>query len=360
MRRLISNNNKSCFTQYQGRKLHKGIFQAIIMALFLMGAITRPASANTLEDVKAKGFLHCGVSQGLQGFSMANRDGVWSGIDADFCRALAAAIFGDPQKVKFSPLSTQERFTALQSGEIDILSRNTTWTMGRDASLGLNFAGIYYFDGQGFMAHKKLGIASSLELSGATICSNTGTTTELNIADYFISKKIPYKILTFKNRKDVLAAYESGQCGAYSADASALAALRLTLKQPENHIILPETISKEPLGPVVRQGDDQWFNIVRWVLFALLSAEELGISSQNINEMASSKNPAVMRFLGTRGDLGQKLGLQNKWAEQVIRAVGHYGEVFERNLGKNSPLKIQRRENKLWLHGGLLYAPPMR
>lgn len=316
--------------------------------------------AATLDDVMAKGFVSCGVNHGLPGFSSSNEQGAWRGMDADLCRGLAAAIFGDPEKVKFIPLTAKERFTALQSGEVDVLSRNTTWTMTRDTALGLHFAGVTYYDGQGFMVHKKLGVESVLELSGATICTQSGTTTEMNVSDFFDTKKMPFKLLTFDKTEESVQAYEAGQCSAFTADASQLYAFRLNLAEPDDHIVLPEIISKEPLGPVVRQGDDQWFNLVKWTVFALIDAEELGITSSNIDEMRSSENPAVRRLLGVEGDLGRKLGVDNDWAVRLIKAIGNYGEMFNRNVGTESPLNIARGINKLWTDGGILYAPPLR
>jgi len=330
-----------------------GVLTAILLAV-------SPAPAATLGDVKAKGFLECGVNHGLPGFSISNEAGVWSGMDADFCRGVAAAIFDDPGKVKFVPLTAKERFTALQSGEVDILSRNTTWTMTRDTALGLSFAGVTYYDGQGFMVRKSLGIASVLELSGTTVCTQAGTTTEMNVNDFFGSKQIPYTLQTFAKTEQTVSAYESGRCDAFSADASQLYSARLKMKEPETHVVLPEIISKEPLGPVVRQGDEQWLNIVKWTLFALVNAEELGVTSRNVKDMRASSDPDIRRLLGVDGDLGLKLGLQNNWAVNLISAVGNYGEIFDRNVGKNSSLQIARGVNRLWNEGGILYAPPIR
>ena len=318
------------------------------------------ASATTLEDVKGKGHIQCGVSQGLPGFSNPDDKGEWTGLDVDYCRAVAAAIFGDANAVKFTPLSAKERFTALQSGEVDILSRNTTWTMGRDTALGLNFAGVDYYDGQGFMVRKSLGVSSALELSGASVCTNTGTTTELNVADYFRSNNMDYEIVAFEKADEVVQAYDAGRCDVYTTDASGLYAQRLKLTDPNEHMVLPEIISKEPLGPVVRQGDDEWFNIAKWVLFALINAEELGVTQANVEEMKGSDNPAVKRMLGTEGAFGEGIGLENDWAAKAIAAVGNYGEVFDRNVGPNTPLGIARGLNALWTKGGLMYAPPIR
>lgn len=339
-------------------RVSSGVILAGVLAAALLAV--SPATAATLGDVKAKGFLECGVNHGLPGFSISNEAGIWSGMDADFCRGVAAAIFDDPGKVKFVPLTAKERFTALQSGEVDILSRNTTWTMTRDTALGLSFAGVTYYDGQGFMVRKSLGIASVLELSGTTVCTQAGTTTEMNVNDFFSSKQIPYTLLTFAKTEQTLSAYESGRCDAFSADASQLYAVRLKMKDTDKHIVLPEIISKEPLGPVVRQGDDQWLNIVKWTLFALVNAEELGVTAQNVKDMRTSSDPDIRRLVGVDGDLGLKLGLQNSWAVNLISAVGNYGEIFDRNVGKNSSLKIARGVNRLWNEGGILYAPPIR
>jgi general L-amino acid transport system substrate-binding protein len=318
------------------------------------------ASAATLDDVKAKGFVQCGVSQGLPGFSNPDSAGNWTGIDVDLCRGVAAAVFGDATKVKYTPLSAKERFTALQSGEVDVLSRNTTWTATRDTTLGLNFAGVNYYDGQGFMVRKDLGVKSALELSGASVCTNTGTTTELNVADYFASNKLEYEIVAFEKADEVVAAYDAGRCDVYTTDASGLYAQRLKLTNPADHTVLPEIISKEPLGPVVRQGDDQWFNLVKWTHYAMVNAEELGITSANADEMKGSENPAIKRVLGVDGEFGAALGVGNDWAYNIVKQVGNYGEVFNRNVGPDTPLAISRGTNALWTNGGLQYAPPIR
>lgn len=336
------------------------LFRAAFLVCLLMLFGSLPASAATLGDVKAKGFVECGVNHGLPGFSISSENGVWSGMDVDICHAIAAAIFKEPGKVKFIPLTAQERFTALQSGEVDVLSRNTTWTMTRDTALGLSFAGVTYYDGQGFMVRKSLGISSVLELSGSTVCTQAGTTTEMNVSDFFGSKKIPYTLLTFAKTEQTVSAYLAGRCDTFSADASQLYAVKLKLKDPDAHQVLPEIISKEPLGPVVRQGDDQWFNLVKWTLFALINAEEFGITAENVQSMKASDNPAIRRLLGVEGDLGLKLGLSNDWAVDLISAVGNYGEIFDRNVGAKSPLNIARGVNKLWNRGGILYAPPTR
>ncbi|KAB7739746.1 transporter substrate-binding domain-containing protein [Parvibaculum sedimenti] len=314
----------------------------------------------TLATVRERGYVQCGVSTGLPGFSNPDDKGVWTGIDVDFCKAVAAAVFGDETKVKYRPLNAKDRFTALQSGEVDVLSRNTTWTMSRDTSLGFNFAGVIYYDGQGFMVKKASGITSAAQLNGATICTQTGTTTELNLADYFRGQNMTYKVLPFEKNEEALSAYDSGRCDAYTTDASGLHAQKLILKNPVEHMVLPEVISKEPLGPLVRQGDPQWEDIVRWTLFALIDAEELGVTSTNVNQMKASPSPEVRRMLGTEGDFGQALGLSKNWAVDAIGAVGNYGEMFERNVGVKTPLGIPRGLNALWRNGGLMYAPPIR
>ena len=318
------------------------------------------ASAAKLDDVKGKGHVQCGVSQGLPGFSNPDDKGNWTGIDVDVCRALAAAIFGDAGKVKYTPLSAKERFTALQSGEIDVLSRNTTWTATRDTALGLNFAGVSYYDGQGFMVRKSLGVTSALQLNGAAVCTNTGTTTELNVADYFRSNKMNYEVVAFEKSDEVVQAYNAGRCDVYTTDASGLYAQRLKLTKPDEHMVLPEIISKEPLGPVVQQGDDQWFNLVKWTLFAMINAEELGVTKANVDDMKDSDNPAVKRLLGTEGKFGENLGVGNDWAYNIVKNVGNYGEIFGDNVGPETPLGISRGVNALWSKGGLQYAPPIR
>ncbi|TDJ63528.1 MAG: amino acid ABC transporter substrate-binding protein [Proteobacteria bacterium] len=330
---------------------------AVSAALAMLASV---AQAATLDDVKRKGHVQCGVSQGLPGFSNPDEQGNWTGIDVDLCRAVAAAIFGKADKVKYTPLSAKERFTALQSGEIDILSRNTTWTLVRDTALGLNFAGVNYYDGQGFMVPKKLGLKSAKELEGASVCVNIGTTTELNMADFFRANNMSYKPVVFEKADEVVAAYDAGRCDVYTTDRSGLAAQRLKLKNPDAHMVLPETISKEPLGPVVRHGDDQWLDIVRWTLYAMLEAEEYGVNSKNVNKMRSSKNPVILRLLGKEGDLGKNLGLDVKWAYNIIKQVGNYGESYDRHVGPNTPLKLSRGVNELWNKGGLQYPMPVR
>ena len=328
--------------------------------LFAATTFAASASAATLDQVKAKGFVQCGVSQGVIGFSAPDDKGNWTGFDVDFCRALAAAIFNDANKVKYAPLSTKDRFTALQSGEVDLLSRNTTWTLSRDTSLGLNFAGISYYDGQGFMVKKSMKVNSALELSGATLCTQTGTTTELNLADFFRTNKMKYEVVAFATADETLRAYEGGRCDVFTTDVSQLFAQRLKLAKPDDHAILPEVISKEPLGPLVRHGDDQWFDLVKWVLFAMIDAEELGVSSKNVDEMIKSPNPEIKRLLGSEGKFGEALGLDNDWVVRIVKQVGNYSEVFDRNVGEGSLLKIERGLNRLWNKGGLQYAPPIR
>jgi len=318
------------------------------------------ANAQTLKAVKDRGMLNCGSNGTLAGFGLPDAQGNWTGLDVDFCRAIAAAIFNDPSKVKFVALTAKDRFTALQSGEVDVLARNTTWTSSRDSSLGLNFIGVNYYDGQGFMVRKALKVNSALELNGASVCVQQGTTTELNLADYFRAHKMQLKTVTFATSSEAVKAYDAGRCDAYTTDASGLYAERLRLANENDHIILPEIISKEPLGPAVRHGDDQWFDVVKWVHFAMLNAEELGITSKNIDEALKSKKPEVMRLVGTDGAYGEDLGLTKDWAARIIRHVGNYGEIYERNVGSGSKLGIPRGLNQLWSAGGIQYAPPIR
>ncbi|BAM89941.1 putative amino-acid ABC transporter substrate-binding protein [Bradyrhizobium oligotrophicum S58] len=318
------------------------------------------AQAETLKTVKDRGMLACGVSQGLPGFSSPDDKGNWTGLDVDVCRAVAAAIFNDPTKVKFVPLSAKDRFTALQSGEIDVLSRNTTWTLSRDTSLGANFAGVTYYDGQGFMVKKALKVNSALELNSASVCVQTGTTTEQNLADYFKANKMKYEVIAFAGQDETIKAYESGRCDVFTTDVSGLYAERLKLANPADHVVLPEVISKEPLGPMVRHGDDQWFDIVKWTLFGLVTAEELGVTQANVDEMAKSEKPEFKRAFGTDGNLGEQLGLTKDWFSRIVKAVGNYGEMYERNVGAGSKLQIARGLNQLWNKGGLQYAPPIR
>lgn len=318
------------------------------------------AASPTLAKVKKNGFLRCGVNEGLPGFAVPNTKGEWSGFDVDFCRAIAAAIFDDPKKVRFFPTSAKVRFTALQAGDFDVLSRNTTWTLSRDVQVGLEFIGVTYYDFQGFMVPKKLKVASAKQLDGASVCTNTGTTTELNLADYFRSNKLKYKVIAFEKNNEVVAAYDSGRCDAITTDASGLHAERLKLAKPDDHMMLPEMISKEPLGPAVTQGDQQWGDLVRWTLFAMLNAEEYGVTSKNVDQMMKSESPEVRRMLGVEGAFGESLGLTKDWVVRIVRRVGNYGEVFERNVGQGSPLKIKRGLNALYTKGGLQYAPPIR
>lgn len=318
------------------------------------------ANANTLEQVKQRGQLLCGVSDGLPGFSAPDERANWSGIDADTCRAVAAAVFGDASKVEFRSLNARERFTALQSGEVDVLSRNTTWTLTRDASLGINFTGVNYYDGQGFMVRESLGVTNPKELDGATVCIQSGTTTELNLADYFRANGMKYDALVFDTSDQTIQGFATNRCDVLTSDISQLAALRSKLDDPATAVLLAELISKEPLGPVVRQGDDQWLNIVKWALFAQINAEELGVTQANVDEMKTSDNPEIQRLLGSSGDLGQYLGLSADWAYNIIKGVGNYGEMFERNVGPNTPLGLPRGMNELWNNGGIMYAPPVR
>jgi general L-amino acid transport system substrate-binding protein len=323
-------------------------------------AAASAATAQTLNTVKSRGMVHCGSNGTLAGFGLPDSQGRWTGLDVDFCKALAAAIFNDANKVKFVPLTAKDRFTALQSGEVDVLARNTTWTSSRDTSLGLNFTAVNYYDGQGFMVRKALKVNSALELNDAAICVQQGTTTELNLADYFRANKMKLKTVTFATADEALKAYDSSRCDAYTTDASGLAGERLRLANVNDHIILPEIISKEPLGPVVRHGDDQWFDIVKWTHYAMVTAEELGITRANVDDQMKSDNPEIKRLLGTEGKHGEALGLSKDWAARIIKLVGNYGEVFERNVGQGSALKIGRGINALWNKGGLQYAPPIR
>ncbi|GAB3672177.1 amino acid ABC transporter substrate-binding protein [Salinisphaera aquimarina] len=331
------------------------------LGLLLAATVSMTANAaSTLETVKDHGFLQCGVSTGLPGFSQPDQDGHWTGIDVDTCRAIGAAIFGSADKVRFTPLTAKERFTALQSGEVDVLVRNTTWTLTRDVSLGLNFAGTNYYDGQGFLVRKEIGVDSAKQLDGATVCIQSGTTTELNLADYFRANGMKYKALVFDTSDQTVQGFASNRCDVLTSDRSQLAALRTKLQDPSSAVILPETISKEPLGPVVRQGDDQWFNIVKWVLFTQINAEELGITSKNVKQMMDSDNPEIQRLLGTSGDMGAKLGLPDDFGVAIVSEVGNYAEMFDRNVGPDTALGLNRGVNALWSDGGVLYAPPLR
>jgi general L-amino acid transport system substrate-binding protein len=315
----------------------------------------------TLDAVKKNGAVSCGVSTGLQGFSLADSQGRYAGLDVDICRMVAAAVLGDAGKVKYVPLSSQQRFTAIQSGEVDILSRTTTWTLQRDTQLGLNFAPVVFYDGQGFMVPKKLGLKSAKELKGATVCVQPGTTTELNLADFFRANKLDFKPVVIEKLEEVEAAYFSGRCDAYTTDRSGLAATRIgKAANPDDHVILPEVISKEPLAPAVRHGDDEWFDIVKWTVYASIEAEEDGITSKNVDEKTKSDDPNVKRLLGVTPGMGKAMGLDEKWAYNLIKQVGNYGEVFDRNVGKDSPLKLERGLNDLWTRGGLMYSMPVR
>lgn len=334
----------------------------LLIATLLALLFTASAQAGpTLEAVRGKGFLRCGVSEGLPGFSEADAQGNYRGLDVDVCRAVAAAVFGDAGKVRFVALTARERFTALQLGEVDLLSRNTTWTSSRDSVQGFNFTGITYYDGQGFMVSRASAIASPLGLEGKRICVQSNTTTELNLQDYFRANDMEYTPVTFERSADSVRALETGRCAALTSDQSQLYAQRTRMKRPEDFVVLPEIISKEPLGPLVRHGDDEWFDIVKWSLFAMVLAEELGITSRNVDQqLLHSSNPDARRLLGLEGDKGRDLGLSNDWAVNIIRLVGNYGESFERNVGRDSPLQISRGYNALWTRGGLQYAPPVR
>ena len=330
----------------------------------LSASVTMLAGATwsaTLDDVKAKGFLQCGVSTGLVGFAAPDADGNWAGFDIDMCRAVAAAVFHDPMAVKFTPLTGKTRFTALASGEIDLLARNTTWTFSRDTDLKQTFVGINYYDGQGFMAHKSSGVSSALELDGATVCIQTGTTTELNLADYFRSNGMTYEPVPIETNAEAREQFFAEACDVYTTDRSGLAATRATAEDPDSLVVLPEIISKEPLGPLVRHGDDQWADIGRWVLNAMITAEEKGITMDNVMEMSAGTNdPEVNRLLGAEGDLGAMIGLQSDWAVHVLMAVGNYGESFERHIGVSTAIGLERGVNALYTDGGLLYSPPFR
>ena len=325
----------------------------------LSAAAITTAQAATLDDVKANGAVTCGVSQGLPGFSNPDDEGNWSGLDVDFCKAMAAAIFGDAGKAEFKPLSAKTRFTALTSGEIDVLPRNTTFTLSRDAQHG-EFIGVNYYDGQGFMVRKDLGVASASELAGAAVCTNTGTTTELNVADYFRSLGLDYTVVAFEKADEVVAAYDAGRCDVYTTDQSGIAAQRTKLADPAAHVILPEVISKEPLGPMVRHGDNQFSDVARWSLNCMINAEEAGVTSENVDEMAASENPDIQRLLGAAGDMGDLLGIPNDFCHQIVKQVGNYAESYERNVGPDTPLGLERGLNALWKDGGILYAPPAR
>ena len=337
---------------------------AAALLLAATAAFPAPAAAGpTLDAVKKRGEVACGVTTGVAGFSLADSQGRYTGLDVDFCRQVAAAIFGEggANKAKFVPLTSQQRFTAIQSGEVDILTRNTTWTLLRDTTLGLNFTAVNFYDGQGFMVPKSLGVKSARELNGATVCLQPGTTTEQNLADYFRANGMQYKPVVIENFSEIESAYFAGRCDVYTTDKSGLASTRASrAANPDEQVILPETISKEPLSPAVRQGDDEWNDLVRWVLYATIEAEEKGVSQKNVDEMLKSDDPAVKRLLGVTPGMGKALGVDEKWAYHAIKQVGNYGEVFDRNVGRDSPLKLERGLNELWTKGGLMYAMPVR
>ena len=334
---------------------------------FILGAMTvaamaaGAASAGTMDDVKARGKLNCGVTTGLVGFAAPDANGVWEGFDVSVCRAVAAAVLGDPAAVEFVTTTGQTRFTALASGEIDMLARNTTWTFSRDVDLKFEFVGVNYYDGQGFMVPKSLGVSSAKELDGATVCIQTGTTTELNLADFFRANNISYEPVPIETNSEAQQQYLAGACDVYTTDASGLAATRATFENPGDHALLPEIISKEPLGPLVRHGDNEWGDVVRWSLNAMIAAEEMGITSANVDSMAAgTNNPEINRILGTEGELGAMLGLDKDWAMRIIKSVGNYAEVFEKNIGESTPIGLARGLNAQWTNGGLLYTPPFR
>ena len=338
-------------------KMTRLFFVAVLIAALLPVSV---ATAGTLQDVKAKGFITTGVNEGLFGFSMPDDKGVWRGLDVDTARAVSAAVFGSPTKLKFVPLTAKTRFTALQSGEIDMLTRNATQTLTRETSLGLNFVHVNFYDGQGFLVSKKLGVKSAKELDGATVCVLPGTTTELNAADYFRANKMTMKPVVIESTPELAKAFFAGRCDCLTSDASQLAGTRATAPNPDDYMILPEIISREPLAPAVRHGDDQWYDVVNFSVMAMIEAEYLGISSKNVDEMLKSKDPQVQRFLGVNPGNGEALGLDEKWAYNIVKMVGNYAEVFERNVGTNTPLKIERGLNALWTNGGIMYTPPFK
>ena len=337
---------------------------AVVVTVGLVGVAGTAHAGKDLDAVKARGQLICGINTGVAGFAQQDDKGKWTGLDVDVCRAVSAAIFGDAEKVKYVPTTAQQRFTALQSGEVDVLSRNTTYTLTRDTALGLEFTGINYYDGQGFMVPKKLGVKSAKELNGATVCVQPGTTTELNLADYFRANKMTFKPVVIEKVEEIRAAFYAGRCDVYTTDASGLYSTRAANTpaplKPDDFIILPEIISKEPLGPAVRQGDNQFADIVRWAFYAMVEAEEHGITSKNVDEMLKSDNPSIKRILGVTPGMGKALGVDEKWVYNIVKQVGNYGESFDRNVGKGSPLKIDRGLNALWTNGGLQYSPPIR
>ncbi|MDB5505961.1 MAG: hypothetical protein JWR75_599 [Devosia sp.] len=325
-----------------------------------LGLTATAAQADTLSDIKQRGFVQCGVSEGTPGFAVPDANNEWSGLDVDYCRALASAIFNDPKAVRFTPTTSENRWQTLSAGEVDVLSRTSTWTMTRDTTLGIKFVGTTYYDGQGFLVRKDLGVTSALELGGATVCIESGTTTELNAADYFAANSMEYSPVTFVSQDETLKAFEDGRCDVFTTDASALAGNRLDFAVPDDYVVLPEIISKEPLAVVVRQGDDMWFNVARWTYYALLEAEESGVTQANVDEMLGSDNPGIKRLLGLEGDFGTPMGLTKDWAYQIVKGVGNYSEIFERNVGSGSPIGIARGINALWKDGGLQYSPPIR
>ncbi|MCV2891117.1 amino acid ABC transporter substrate-binding protein [Ruegeria aquimaris] len=333
----------------------------LLGALTVAGLAAGAAAAGTIDDVKARGKLNCGVTTGLVGFAAPDSNGEWKGFDVALCRAVAAAVLGDGNAVEFVPTTGKTRFTALASGEVDMLARNTTWTFSRDVDLKFEFVGVNYYDGQGFMVPKALGVSSAKELDGATVCIQTGTTTELNLADFFRANNISYEPVPIETNAEAQQQYLAGACDVYTTDASGLAATRATFEAPGDHVLLPEIISKEPLGPLVRHGDNEWADVVRWTLNALISAEEYGITSANIDEMsAGTNNPEINRILGTEGTLGEMLGLDNQWAMRAIKVGGNFGEVFAQNIGESTPIGLARGLNAQWTEGGLLYSPPFR
>ena len=335
---------------------------ALATGVLIAASIGAPAShAGTLEDIQSAGVLKCGINTGLPGFAYTDDAGNWLGFDVAYCRALSAAVFGDPDKVEYVNLTGKNRFPALQSGEVDVLSRNTTWTFSRDVDLGFTFVGVIYYDGQGFIGRKSLGISSAKDLDGASVCIQTGTTTELNLADFFRVNNMSYEPVPIETNEEARIAYVADRCDVYTTDASGLAATKTTFENPDDHMVFPEIISKEPLGPLVRHGDDRWADVARWTLNVLINAEEYGVTSANVDKLAKgSNNPEINRMLGSEGSLGSMLGLQANWAVGVIKAGGNYAEIFERYLGKDTPLGLSRGQNALYVNGGLLYAPPMR
>jgi general L-amino acid transport system substrate-binding protein len=360
IRPRISTAARPVVTRIRVHRHAASALAAALIGIATVFTVTTAGAQSRLDTVRQRGTLLCGSHQGLAGFGIPDAQGNWTGFDVDLCRAVAAAIFDDPRKVRFVPLSAKDRFTALQSGDVDVLSRNTTWTMSRDTQLGLDFAAVTYYDGQAFMVRNKFGIASAKELNGASICVAQGTTNELNVADYFRAAGWKYQVVTFATNEETIKVYESGRCDSITSDASTLASQRLVLANPTEHAVLPDIISKEPLGPVVRHGDNQWADIIRWTHMAMVNAEELGISRDNVDDMKRSTNPEIKRLLGTEGKFGEAIGLSNDWACRIIKHIGNYGESFERNLGGGSPLRTPRGLNALWSRGGLQYGIPVR